>query len=83
MDHSLATMSAATVAFIPHKVVRDLTTRFSGIAATLWRETLLDAGIFREWLISMGRRSAFDHTAHLFCELYLKQKAVGLADDYR
>ena len=83
MDHSLATMTAATVAFIPHEAMRDLTARYPGIAATLWRETLVDAATFREWLLCMGRRSAFDHMAHLFCELYLKQEAVGLASGYR
>ncbi|WP_409565430.1 Crp/Fnr family transcriptional regulator [Methylobacterium sp. J-001] len=83
MDHSLGTMTKATVAFIPHENLHDLTARHPGIAAILWRATLIDAGIFREWLVSMGRRSAFEHVAHLFCELYLKLQAVGLAGNYR
>lgn len=83
MDHSLATLTEATVALIPHEDVRDLTTRFPGIAAVLWRDTLVDAAIFREWMVCMGRRSAFEHIAHLFCELYLKQEAVGLAGEHR
>ena len=83
MDHSLATITAATVAFIPHEALHDLTSRFPSVAAKLWRDTLVDAAIFREWLISMGRRDAFDHMAHLFCELYLRQEAVGMADKYR
>ncbi|KQP50829.1 Crp/Fnr family transcriptional regulator [Methylobacterium sp. Leaf399] len=83
MDHSLATLTAATVAFIPHAAMHDLTTRFPNIAAKFWRDTLVEAGIFREWILCMGRRSAFDHLAHLFCELYFKQEAVGLADSYR
>ena len=83
MDHSLATITAATVAFIPHEALHDLTARFPGITAALWRDTLVDAAIFRQWLLSMGRRDAFDHMAHLFCELYLKQEAVGLAGEHR
>ena len=83
MDHSLATMTAATVAFIPHEALHDLTARFPSIAAKFWRDTLIDAAIFREWLISMGRRDAYGHLAHLFCELYLKQEAVGLAGNHR
>ncbi|MCJ2117295.1 Crp/Fnr family transcriptional regulator [Methylobacterium sp. J-001] len=83
MDHSLATMTKATVAFISHESLRALTARYPGIASIFWRDTLIDAGIFREWLVSMGRRSAFEHVAHLFCELYLKLQAVGLAGDYR
>jgi CRP-like cAMP-binding protein len=83
MDHSLATMTQATVAFIPHEAVRDLSARFPNIAAVLWRDTLVDAAIFRAWMMGMGQRSAYDHLAHLFCELYLKQEAVGLAGEHR
>jgi CRP-like cAMP-binding protein len=83
MDHSLATVTNATVAFIPHESLRKLTAEFPSIGALLWRDTLIDAAIFREWMISMGRRSAFEQVAHLFCELYLKLQAVGLAGNYR
>ena len=83
MDHSLATTTKARVALIPHEAGRDLTARFPGIAAVLWRDTLVDAAIFREWILSIGQRSAFAHITHLFCELYLKQEAVGLAGEHR
>ncbi|WP_345821714.1 Crp/Fnr family transcriptional regulator [Methylobacterium fujisawaense] len=83
MDHSLATLTKAIVAFIPHENLRELTARHPGLAAVFWRDTLIDSGIFREWLVSMGRRSAFEHVAHLFCELYLKLQAVGLAGNFR
>ncbi len=83
MDHSLTTLTKAVIAFIPHESLRELIADFPSIAAMLWRDSLIDAGIFREWLVSLGRRSAFEHVAHLFCELYLKLQAVGLAGDYR
>jgi CRP-like cAMP-binding protein len=83
MDHSLATVTKATVAFIPHESMRELAARFPGIASIFWRDTLIDAAIFREWMIGMGRRSAYERIAHLFCEMYLKLQAVGLAEDYR
>jgi CRP-like cAMP-binding protein len=83
MDHSLATVTKAIVAFIPHESLWALTAKHPNLAALLWRNTLIDAGIFREWMIGMGRRSAFERIAHLFCEMYLKLQAVGLAGDYR
>ncbi|GEP04804.1 Crp/Fnr family transcriptional regulator [Methylobacterium oxalidis] len=83
MDHSLATLTQATVAFLPHESLRDLTTRFPSLTAILWRDTLIDAAVFREWMTGMGRRDAFERIAHLFCELYLKLQAVGLAQSYR
>ncbi|CAO4134686.1 Crp/Fnr family transcriptional regulator [Methylorubrum extorquens] len=83
MDHGLATVTKATVAFIPHDSLRELTLRHPNIGALLWRDTLIDAGIFRAWMVGMGRRSAYEQVAHLFCEMYLKLQAVGLAEHYR
>jgi CRP-like cAMP-binding protein len=83
MDHGLATVTKATVAFIPHESMRELTAGHPNIAALLWRDTLIDAGIFRAWMVGMGRRSAYEQVAHLFCEMYLKLQAVGLAEGYR
>jgi CRP-like cAMP-binding protein len=82
MDHSLCAMSPCTVAFIPHESMRALMARFPRIAAALWRDTLIDAAIFREWMVGIGRRSAHGRIAHLFCEMYVKLQAIGLADDH-
>lgn len=82
MDHSLGTLTACTVGFIPHDAVHDLTRRHPGIAAALWRDTLVDAAIFREWMTNIGRRSTLGRITHLFCELYLKLHAMGLAENH-
>ncbi|SDO60182.1 cAMP-binding domain of CRP or a regulatory subunit of cAMP-dependent protein kinases [Methylobacterium phyllostachyos] len=83
IDHSLATLTKVVVAIIPHESLRELTARHPGLAAAFWRDTLLDAAVLREWLISTGQRLAFEHVAHLFCELYLRLRSVGLAEDHR
>lgn len=82
MDHSLSTLTRATVGFVSHDSLNALVARFPAVATTLWRETLVDAATFREWMTGLGRRTAFGQVAHLFCELYTKQAAVGLADNY-
>jgi CRP-like cAMP-binding protein len=82
MDHNLCTLTKSTVAFIPHEALLELTAAFPGIAAILWRNTLVDGAVFRRWMTAMGRRSALKATAHLLCELYVKLEAVGLARDH-
>ncbi|HEX8418174.1 MAG TPA: Crp/Fnr family transcriptional regulator [Methylobacterium sp.] len=82
MDHSLATLSPCRLAFIPHEGLRVLTRDHPGVAALLWRDTLVDAAIFREWIINLGQRSSPARIAHLFCEMYVKLHAVGLAQDH-
>lgn len=82
-DHNIATLTKARIGYIPHDSLRALTTNHPSVGALLWRDTLIEAAIFRAWMVGMGRRSAFEQIAHLFCEMYLKMQAVGLAEGYR
>jgi CRP-like cAMP-binding protein len=81
MDHALATMSPCRVAQIPHPVLRTLIQTHPRLAELLWRETMLDSAIFREWVVNLGARDAHRRTAHLFCELQTKLLALDLADE--
>ncbi|MCJ2017577.1 Crp/Fnr family transcriptional regulator [Methylobacterium sp. E-065] len=48
MHHSTAKLTKAVIAFIPHGTLRELTASHSGLAAAFWRDTLIDAAVFRE-----------------------------------
>ena len=41
---------------------------------------MIDAAIYREWIVNVGSRDAYSRIAHLICELYLRLKAVGLTN---
>lgn len=82
MDHSLAAVTRTSVAFISHDSLHRLIALHPNLGALLWRDTLIDAAIFREWLVGIGRRSAYSRIAHLLCEMYLRAKAVGLTTDH-
>jgi CRP-like cAMP-binding protein len=82
MDHSVGTLMPTLAAFIPHRNMRDLTQSHPGLLHAFWRDTLVDAAIFREWMVGIGQRSAIERVAHLICEMLLRCKAVGLAPDY-
>lgn len=62
------------------ELVADLLTHHPRIARALRKNQLVDEAILREWLTNVGRRSAVERLAHLFCELLLRLKVVGLAD---
>src|SRR3546814_11832056 len=49
----------------------------------LWFSTLLDAAINREWILSIGRRSALARVAHLLSELHVRMGIIGLVHDRR
>jgi CRP-like cAMP-binding protein len=80
MDHSLAAVAPSRVAFIPHDALKRLTDEHRRIAAVLWRDTLIDASIFREWIVNVGSRDAYSRIAHLICEVFIKLKVVGLVN---
>ncbi|WCS24229.1 Crp/Fnr family transcriptional regulator [Methylobacterium sp. NMS14P] len=66
---------------IPAATIRDLTENHPRITRALWWATLVDEGILREWLSSMGQREAPERLAHLICELLLRLRLVGIADE--
>jgi CRP-like cAMP-binding protein len=81
MDHSLGTLVPSKVAFIPHETMRGFIRAQPRIGEVFWRETLIDAAIFREWVANVGRREAYERLAHLFCELFVRVSSVGLNHD--
>jgi CRP-like cAMP-binding protein len=81
IDHDLVTLSRAQVAFIEHRHINQLIETHPIIARALWRETVVDASIFREWIVRLGTREAAARMAHLVAELRSRLLAVGLAAD--
>jgi CRP-like cAMP-binding protein len=49
----------------------------------VWKALLLqqqaNAAILREWLLNTGQRTAIERLAHLLIELFLRNRAIGLA----
>ena len=78
-DHSVQTLSEAEVAVVPRQALRDLVLANPAIARALWVDTLIDASIFREWVVNVGRRHSRARVAHLLCELCLRLEAAGLS----
>ena len=81
MDHSIATVLKCRVAYVPEKTINELTSKHDTLNRALWWATLVDEGTLREWLANMGRRPADQQLAHLFCELLVRLRAVGYADE--
>lgn len=80
LDHDIITLSRCRVAFVPHERLKTVTERYPHLTRLFWFSTNLDAAIQREWTLSLGRRSALERMAHLFCELNIRLGIGGLAD---
>ena len=75
MDHSLA-------ALVPSKLGLSLTRDYPRLGDLFWRETLIYAAIFRQWMVGIGRKTAHSRMAHLICELLVRLRAVELVEDH-
>ncbi|WP_404368373.1 Crp/Fnr family transcriptional regulator [Sphingomonas sp. MMS24-J45] len=82
LEHSVAALTDVKVALFPHPAIRALTAQSPTLTELLWRSTLIDAAINREWIVSVGARSAVVRLAHLFCEMYVRLSRIGMADGH-
>jgi CRP-like cAMP-binding protein len=81
MDHDLTTLTSCTLGFISHAAVNQLNRTRSNVSAALWREILIDAAIFREWIVNVGRRPGIVRMAHLLAELRQRLESIGRTTD--
>ena len=82
MDHSLSTLIPCKLAFIQHDDLRNLMRNHPRLAGLFWRDTLIDAAIFRQWVVNVGRRQSPARMAHVLCELLVRLRAVELVEDH-
>jgi CRP-like cAMP-binding protein len=80
-DHSVQMLTPSKVALIARQDIIKLTLDRPSVGLAMWRETLVDASIFREWIANVGRRDARARIAHLLCEFSLRLKVTGLGGD--
>jgi CRP-like cAMP-binding protein len=81
MDNGIGTMTPCKLAFISHNALRSLCEKNHRITNALWRASLIDAAIAREWVANLGQRNAQSRLAHLFCEMIVRLGVVGLVDN--
>jgi CRP-like cAMP-binding protein len=82
MDHSVCAIGAgAVVSLFPHQeILRMFETRPS-VGYAFWRETLIDAAIFREAITNNSSRPVRARIAHFMCEQFYRARAAGLGTE--
>lgn len=82
LDHDVATLTDVKIATVPRERVMELIARFPNLARVLWRSTMLDAAMHREWIFRLGRLSAPGRVAHFFAEMETRLRLAGLAGEH-
>jgi CRP-like cAMP-binding protein len=80
-DHNVQSLNRSDVAVIPRDALIAATEARPAIRTAMWIDTLIDASIFREWVVNVGRRNARTRIAHLLCEMALRLEQNGDGKD--
>jgi CRP-like cAMP-binding protein len=81
LDHAIGAASVVQIGKVPHSAIQRLIDQNPRIVRWLMWDMALDAAISREWLATVGRRSAYQQLAHLFCEVYFRMDWAGQVRD--
>ena len=79
-DHNVQSLDRCEAAIIPREALIGVAESRPNIRMAMWIDTLIDASIFREWVVNVGRRDSRARIAHLLCELVVRLRSIG-ADD--
>jgi CRP-like cAMP-binding protein len=79
LDCDIWAITDCTLALMPHQDLRALSRRHPRLMEELWRITLVEGAIYREWIVNVAQRQADSRMAHLFCEIMLRMRTAGLA----
>ena len=82
-DHNVQTITAARVAWVSKQELQRLIDDHPTVRKAIWRSALVDASIFREWVLNVGRREAVARVAHMLCEFAARREAAGLGSPDR
>lgn len=82
-DHSVQMLTEGELALVPPGTLEELALTRPAVARALWIDTLIDAAIFREWVVNVGRRDSRTRVAHLLCEFSLRLEEAGLARNHQ
>ena len=79
-DHNVQALTRCLVAVVSKELLLQVMSDRPAVRQAIWLDSLLDASVFREWVVNVGRRDARQRIAHLLCELALRLKAAGLGE---
>jgi CRP-like cAMP-binding protein len=82
-DHSVHAVTDLVVAWIPKDDLKALASSRPAVGQALWIDSLIDASVFREWVLNVGRRDARTRIAHMMCEFVVRCQTAGLGSPER
>jgi CRP-like cAMP-binding protein len=80
-DHNVQALTELKTVGVDRHALQQLALEHPAVGRAMWFDALVDASIYREWVLNVGRRDARARIAHVLCEVSLRMKAAGLTAD--
>ncbi len=80
-DHSVQMLTRGQVALVPAVDIQRIASSSQSIGHAILISILVEASVFREWILNVGRRDAKSRLAHVLCELAVRLDAHGLTEE--
>jgi CRP-like cAMP-binding protein len=77
-DHNVQTLTRAQIAEVPRPAIEELVMNYPVVGRAILIHTLVEASIFREWVVNVGRRDSRSRIAHLLCEFAYRLTVQGM-----
>jgi CRP-like cAMP-binding protein len=81
-DHGLRSITNSVVVDITCRQVEAILLTSPRLARALHCMLIFQSALSREWLLSLGQRTARERCAHLICELYWRLHDIGMTSDF-
>ncbi|MEO6580355.1 MAG: Crp/Fnr family transcriptional regulator, partial [Sphingomicrobium sp.] len=78
-DHNVQALTECRVAQVPREALVKVIDNHGTLAHAMWLDTLIDASIYRERVVNVGRRGARQAMCHLLCEIGRRMEIAGIA----
>lgn len=79
-DHNVQALTVLETADVDRSALQALSTDRPAVGRAMWIDALIDASIFREWVVNVGQRDAKTRVAHLLCEFAARSDAAGIGE---
>jgi CRP-like cAMP-binding protein len=79
-DHNVQALTRCSVGAIHKGALLEAMAKSPNLRRAIWLDSMIDASIFREWVVNVGRRDAKQRIAHLLCELAARLETSGVKD---
>jgi CRP-like cAMP-binding protein len=78
LDDAVAALACCWIGVVLHEDIERITAQYPRLGLALWRDTMVEASIFRERLLNVSHRPALPRIANLLCEQMVRLEAIGI-----